>query len=156
MKQSGKHRVTNPKRAQPEPAPDPAAQPGVTPARRKTAGQLPPEWLARPPADEFDFRERTDWRVTYSDDVLKRQRQYDEHLDRMDWHRMLRAFAGILGIGIAAACLHRFLGLPPAATTEFTAGGVIATGGGVMLRTLVPMLHRRGSQRHRDRDDSSS
>jgi hypothetical protein len=145
----------HPKQAQPEPGPDPADQPGVASVSRETAGQLPQERLAKPPADDLDFRERTDWRVTSSDDVLKRQRQYDEYLDRMDWHRMLRAFAGILGIGIAAACLHRFLGLPPAATTEFTAGGVVATGGGVMLRMLVPMLRRGGSQRHRDRDDSS-
>jgi hypothetical protein len=147
--------VKQSREAQHEPVPDGTAQHGVASVNDETVGQLPQERLAKPPTDVLDFQERTDWRVTSSDDVLKRQREYDEHLDRMDWHRMLRAFAGILGIGIAAACLHRFLGLPPTATTEFTAGGVVATGGGVMLRMLVPMLRRGGTQRHRDRDDSS-
>jgi hypothetical protein len=145
VKQSGKHT----KQAQSELAPDPAALPSVASASHETAEQLPREWLVRAPADDLDFRERAAWQATLSDAAFNRHRRYDEHLDRMAWHRMLRAFAGIVGIGIAAACLHRFLGLPTAATTELIAGGVIATGSGVMLRTLVAMLRQGGSERPR-------
>lgn len=155
VKPSGKHLAANPTQAQANQAvPDPAARLG------SILGHLPAERLATPPLDDLDLEERTDVWVTSSKEVFDLKRQYDEHVNHMEWQRMWRSLvpcAGLLGMGTAAACLHRFLGLPWAATIEMTGGGVLATGGGVTLGILASVRRRVGPRRRQsDRDNSSS
>lgn len=120
--------------------------------------QLPAKRLATPPVDDLDLQERTNVWVTSSNEVFERKRQYDKHVNHMEWQRTWRGLvpcAGLLAMGLAAACLHRFLGLPLVPTTEIATGGVLATGGSVTLGILAS-VRRRGISRHqRDRDGSS-
>lgn len=154
VKPNGRHRATNPTQAQANNAvPGPAAQPG------SALPQLPPKRLATPPADDLDLKERTERWVTSSKEVFDRKRQYDEHVNHMEWQLMWRSLvlcAGLLGMGAAAACLHRFLGLPLVPTTEIATGGVIATGGGVALGILASVRRSGGWRHQRGRDSSSS
>jgi hypothetical protein len=130
--------------------------------RRSTIQQLPSDRLSTSPVNQDDLEDRTIARVISSNGALARQLIYEDHVNRLEsrreWERLRRGLvlcAGILGVGAAAACLHKFLGLPLAPTTEMTAGGIVAAGGGVTARTLASVLRRGGRRHQRDRDSSS-
>ena len=153
VKPSGHHLATDPTNAQADEATsDPAARPGCA------LTQLPAPRLAKPPVDDRDLEERTDVRATSSKDALELHVEWGNHVNHMEWQRTLRdlvPYAGPLGLGVVAACLHRYLGLPLGATTEITAGGILAAGGGVTARILASVWRRRGPRHQRDRDSSS-
>ena len=157
VKPDGNPRATNRTPAQDnEAVPDPAARAGSALSQLLA---ILAKRLVTPPVDELDLKERTEVWATFSNEVLERKRQYDLHVNHMEWQRTWRRLvlgAGLVGLGLAAACLHRFLGLPLVPTTEIATGGVVATGGGVMLGILASVRRGRGSRHQRDRDSSSS